>query len=342
MAPYEIATRAQVLALKCIGTPTHEIALQTGISPRAINRILDRAITRGFDPTNKPFIILNRHVEDAPHPGRSIRQTYKPRNPSSTGSTVESSQPQHSPLDGRSLRPEEQLGIDTTEENQSQGWHESSDDSFDTLSPTLASPSPTLAPTRCLQAQKLMLPIFGESIELSKLVFVIQAGDSFIRHEAMDFLQTQLPLWDGIWCQTNLPNPTRDDSIMIKFVKIFQCITLLDRRSQLDDLRLRFHRVLQYQLYIKFKEEVAREKKNPSQRNATLAIERLLKYLYPGWTNVDEWEREKRKRDLQSRKKPGKRLQILCNYFGYGILLLGSQKTVNRMKVPIATFLSVA
>lgn len=349
MARYDIATRAQVLALKCVGTQNYTIQQYTGIPSWAINRIIDRAIKRGFDLTAKPSVILNHHVEDAPRSGRRpINSAYKVPNPTprrfaDPGQSQSVAPLRYTPPNGQSPISHEErlngtvddegLGESIAEENQSQDSL-AQEELLDTSTP--ATGSAQFAPTRCLQAQKLMLPIFGDTIDLSKLVLVIHAGDSLIRHDATDFLKNQLPLWDGIWCQQNLPSPVCGDSIIAKFVKISQCITMLDRRSRMDDLRLRCHRVLQYQFYLGFKEEVTKAdaKKDPSQTNASVAVDRLLNHLYPdNWANVDEEERERRKQGLLSQKRAGKRLQTLCDHFGYGILLLGSRKAVNRMKV---------
>ncbi|KAK3364168.1 hypothetical protein B0T25DRAFT_423281, partial [Lasiosphaeria hispida] len=66
MGIYDIATRAQVLALSSVGTSNCTIQEQTGIPPQAINRIVDRALDHGFGPRVRPSVILNHHVQDAP------------------------------------------------------------------------------------------------------------------------------------------------------------------------------------------------------------------------------------------------------------------------------------
>ena len=49
-AAHDMATRAQVIALKALGIPNKEINRQTGVGLRTINTIYDRAIERGFNP----------------------------------------------------------------------------------------------------------------------------------------------------------------------------------------------------------------------------------------------------------------------------------------------------
>ena len=73
MPTYDIATRAQALALKIGGRHSNEeIKHITGISVRSINRIVDQAIERGLDLNNP--IILDSYVADSPRSGRPSKQ----------------------------------------------------------------------------------------------------------------------------------------------------------------------------------------------------------------------------------------------------------------------------
>lgn len=71
----DIATRASVLALKAADKTTAEVAYLTGLSQRQVQRILARAIARGFDPQLRPLTINDTFVEDAPKSGRPKKQT---------------------------------------------------------------------------------------------------------------------------------------------------------------------------------------------------------------------------------------------------------------------------
>jgi hypothetical protein len=50
-----------------------QIEALTGIQPRALNKIVDRAIERGFDPEHST-VILDKYVCNAPKPGRPSKQ----------------------------------------------------------------------------------------------------------------------------------------------------------------------------------------------------------------------------------------------------------------------------
>ncbi|RYO14580.1 hypothetical protein AA0113_g12489 [Alternaria arborescens] len=75
MSPiFDIATRALVVAYKADGKTNLEIMGLTGIEKRTINRIYARAIERGFDPSERPLVLLNKYLEDAPRSGRPSKQ----------------------------------------------------------------------------------------------------------------------------------------------------------------------------------------------------------------------------------------------------------------------------
>jgi transposase len=73
MPSYDIATRAQALTLKAMGRPNAEIQLITGMQPRTVQLLYQKALERGFDPETK--IILNHHVDDGKRSGRPKKQT---------------------------------------------------------------------------------------------------------------------------------------------------------------------------------------------------------------------------------------------------------------------------
>jgi hypothetical protein len=70
---FDLATRAQALTLKSLGFPNAEIERITGIKPRTLRDLYQKALSRGFDP-NTPKI-LDSYIEDAPRSGRPTLQT---------------------------------------------------------------------------------------------------------------------------------------------------------------------------------------------------------------------------------------------------------------------------
>jgi hypothetical protein len=74
MAPYDISTRALIVTLKAIGKANWEITCLTTIPVQTINLIYGRAITRGFDPAERPLQIKDSYLVDAPESSRPSRQ----------------------------------------------------------------------------------------------------------------------------------------------------------------------------------------------------------------------------------------------------------------------------
>jgi transposase len=74
MAPHDLGTRLQALALLEHGIPHATITTITGISTTAIFAIRRRAISRGYDSTTSKTLLLS-YVEDAPRSGRPKKAT---------------------------------------------------------------------------------------------------------------------------------------------------------------------------------------------------------------------------------------------------------------------------
>lgn len=74
----DIATRSLVVALKtpCFGKTTAEVVAITGLPKSTVNRIYARAISRGFNPNQRPLTIRDCYVEDA-HCGGAFNQVYR-------------------------------------------------------------------------------------------------------------------------------------------------------------------------------------------------------------------------------------------------------------------------
>lgn len=75
---YDIATRTAVIALRApagAGLSSSQVATATGISINYINRLYRLAISRGFQPDQRPLSVQNSFVEDAPRAGRPSKRT---------------------------------------------------------------------------------------------------------------------------------------------------------------------------------------------------------------------------------------------------------------------------
>ncbi|KAF2279115.1 uncharacterized protein EI97DRAFT_372182, partial [Westerdykella ornata] len=70
MAPphpyYDLATRAQVIALRSFGTSIKQVEEITGVKERTQRKIITRAKEHGYQPNS---VVLDDHVKDAPKAG---------------------------------------------------------------------------------------------------------------------------------------------------------------------------------------------------------------------------------------------------------------------------------
>lgn len=71
---YQIATRAQILGLLAVGFEHRQIFDYTGVSPDTQKTWWTKALKRGFDPSARPVLILDCHVEDGKRTGRPRRK----------------------------------------------------------------------------------------------------------------------------------------------------------------------------------------------------------------------------------------------------------------------------
>jgi hypothetical protein len=191
-----------------------------------------------------------------------------------------------------------------------------------------------LAAARYNHALSLLSPKFLLLSDQLAGVTVIKAADAVIRDDATSFLLDELPRWDGPWIDTSLPRLVQVNSTINRFVNISQRLNQLERQVPTEGLLLRLHRVLQYQLYCQFEREVADAKppKAKGMKNSTLAMELCLARLFSDdWDKIGQKEKMDRRDRLHNQKTVGKRLQMLCDNLGYGILLLGSRSSVRSM-----------
>jgi hypothetical protein len=185
-----------------------------------------------------------------------------------------------------------------------------------------------------------MTSMFGSTLNPAKIIIVIRTGDKLICDDAITFLRDQLPHWKGIWHQSNLLMPSSNDSVTDRFVKVSRYISVPEEQSIIDHVHILFHRVLQYQYYLRVLEEVKQKPKDPNMKrkrgvgDATYALDHLLRHLYINdWDVIGPAKKQARRNRFHQQKYVGKRLHTLSCCMGFGILLLVSPEAIGRMKV---------
>jgi hypothetical protein len=85
-----------------------------------------------------------------------------------------------------------------------------------------------------------------------------------------------------MWDPSDLQAPSGKDSIADHFIKISHSISILKGRIHID-LYILFHRILQYQYYVRIVNEIekSRIQKQSGVGAAIYTIEFLLEHLYP-------------------------------------------------------------
>ena len=72
MVFYQLATKAQALAIKAMGAIMEHIQNITQIKRRALYYLIKKALNRGWNPTTNPLII-DGYVIDTLHPGKKTK-----------------------------------------------------------------------------------------------------------------------------------------------------------------------------------------------------------------------------------------------------------------------------
>jgi transposase len=72
MPYYGLATRAQAVVMRALGTPLKAIAQVTGISTKHIGNLLKKAVENGW---HADWVLLNDHLKDKPGRGRKKKIT---------------------------------------------------------------------------------------------------------------------------------------------------------------------------------------------------------------------------------------------------------------------------
>ncbi|KAJ5199898.1 hypothetical protein N7472_005102 [Penicillium cf. griseofulvum] len=72
---HDIAKRSVVVTSKAAGVSSATIAEIVGLSKRTVDRIYERALAKGFDPSLRPWNISDAMLTDAPRSGRPKKQS---------------------------------------------------------------------------------------------------------------------------------------------------------------------------------------------------------------------------------------------------------------------------
>ena len=336
---YDLATRAQVVTLKAYGLSSRGVESFTGVSIRTVDRIYARALDREFDPDAEPCKVLNFHVHTRRR-GMRPRASLMLSPPSSPGVQLTQnacSDTEEDPFERESSEDDRISAHPDLEHSEGNGNNSlqsssASDTAAERAPPTAAAPVQHHA-TRYLQVEAAMSPLFASLSESNKLATVVWTGDMLVREDAVRFLRDDLPSWHGTWERTHMPKPTSGESSLVQVAKMSKCVSLMETRSKTDFVRLRFHRILQYQAFTRCLTETQMTPRISRKTATTHTTNRILQRIYTDWMTATATEKQRRREVFRAQRRAGKRLQICCNHMGYGFLLLSSQSAIGKMCV---------
>jgi hypothetical protein len=189
-----------------------------------------------------------------------------------------------------------------------------------------------------LRSQNRLRARFGENSDYKltsdQIIDVIEAGDSFLRDNPSEFVTSSLRDCTVTSCNTNVPYPTSDGTLIEKLFKCLRTAEILDERSLVDPIRLRIARILLFWYYEQLCETYSQDRSQKCSRGkgkASLVTDRLIEELYKGETPCSEILLKKVRTSVQWNKQIGKRWAKLISYMGPGFLLVCCPNLVKRV-----------
>jgi hypothetical protein len=191
----------------------------------------------------------------------------------------------------------------------------------------------------------------NQSLKSKDIKRVIQAGDSFIRKDAVDYISSYLEEQHGsIWHEPILASPPFDGTLNERLYKTFHYSDTIEQRSAVDPVRLRMARVLLYWYFGQLCTEIRNNgssRRSRGRDTASIALDTLFKEIYQSQEGVHDAKVTKRRRaSLQKHKQIGRRWTMLINCIGPGVLLICTPELAAEMyeiypEIPAQTILTI-
>ncbi|KAF2179325.1 hypothetical protein K469DRAFT_694041 [Zopfia rhizophila CBS 207.26] len=128
--------------------------------------------------------------------------------------------------------------------------------------------APETADSRYLRSVKRLDSLYGgrSAHGLKNTSEIIELGDSFLREDAVSFIESFRHGWgrEGLWYRLPLSNPTTDSSIVERMLNSLRCAETVEHDSAVDPVRLRMARIF---LYHYFEEKRINVQKDPNLPN---------------------------------------------------------------------------
>lgn len=162
-----------------------------------------------------------------------------------------------------------------------------------------------------------------------EIQYVVEIGDSFLREDAKDFINSFCRSWDAEdpWSRLPTGNPVTGMSLIEKIFKSLQCAETIAADSLVEPIKLRMARVL---LYHQYEQKLIELRHNSSSSTrlssgkglASIAKSVILERIYGSqYQNLTAQAKQKRENSLKWHTRIGKRWSYVTSQLGVGIIL---------------------
>lgn len=181
--------------------------------------------------------------------------------------------------------------------------------------------------THWLYSYDQLSRLYGSSYE--EIQYVVEIGDSFLREDAKDFINTFCRRWDAEdpWSRFPTSNPVIGMSLTEKIFKSLQCAETITADSLVEPIKLRMARVLLYHQYEQNLIELRQNSISPTRLSsgkglASIAKSVILERIYGSqYKNLTAHAKQKRENSLKWHTRIGKRWSYVTSQLGVGIIL---------------------
>lgn len=162
-----------------------------------------------------------------------------------------------------------------------------------------------------------------------EIQYVVEIGDSFLREDAKDFINSFCRSWDAEdpWSRLPTGNPVTGISLTEKIFKSLQCAETIAADSLVEPIKLRMARVLLYHQYEQKLIDLRHNSSSPIRLSsgkglASIAKSVILERIYGSqYQNLTAQAKRKRENSLKWHTRIGKRWSYVTSQLGVGIIL---------------------
>ncbi|KAJ6279026.1 hypothetical protein J3E71DRAFT_363607 [Bipolaris maydis] len=162
-----------------------------------------------------------------------------------------------------------------------------------------------------------------------EIQYVVEIGDSFLREDAKDFINSFCRSWDAEdpWSRLPTGNPVTGISLTEKIFKSLQCAETISADSLVEPIKLKMARVLLYHQYEQKLIELRHNSSSPTRLSsgkglASIAKSVILERIYGSqYKNLTAHAKRKRENSLKWHTRIGKRWPYVTSQLGVGIIL---------------------